>query len=913
MHNESTRPTCGGQPAAGPVTHVVLINNSRTKQIQARVRWTQVIADIGSNEEWAKRTRAAGDALVKAGGVKKMDPDDDDDELRALVKAYGDAKGRQPCLLPSADAPVGTFRTDLDYGQHHSRCYSYDLDDGDLAGLEGDDRRALVTAALAVLEDYPHAVAWGESASCDGWVVIHGPRAATEAGHKHYYEAIKAELPEAVRALIPETGQNELGRLRYIAAGGGRRAHYNPQNSPMRLEPPPEEPAAPAPPRAGRGAGNRGRQSPEAWMEAWPEGLDPLTLVRTQWEGPCPGCLKRTGSGGDDRFHVNAAAPHAFGCRHCLDDKGKPSMEPYWAVFGRGKGKAEAVAMLTALHGGGPFHQVGGLIGAQLRRTWRYMDRARGPYWARYRGGIWEDLTTQDNSLIDWVSAHRLRIAGQLEKQGMADLGKKLAVDYLWNGQKHRGSDLWAGLRSVCVGEVPDRARYHVATPGGCVDLRTGEMHPHSPECGQRGMTVGRYLPVEWPRLSAVLGAHLELVFSPGVQLIFLELVGLSLTGEAATHRGLVLVKGSWRSGKGAIVELTRESLGTRAGALGLDWFGRKSGDIDAETADLLHLQPDSIAVAEMGVDSLSHRRKFLAAFGGQDVLTARRPHGATISGKFRSLGWSSCVEVPRFDAGSGIEGRLVVLPTLGTLPEALRRGHGEMFTQDLLDSVVTGGILRIREAGFFDGGYTPPGGDKDAATAEVLAAMDPWAAWLARLPDSWHSRPVDEAWWEAMADTGEEITETSWGGQINRSPRWTKRRGEVAGVRKMRLYLQGNQGSVEKNVYKEDKKKNQDQTTATLASQPAPEGDEQYHGPLPQLCPKHRTLMVGAFCHGCYREWQDQERSPDPQEEDSPEPSGQAQRGGAPVERCDIHMGYRMREGVCQICDHEDADNDTD
>ena len=325
--------------------------------------------------------------------------------------------------------------------------------------------------------------------------------------------------------------------------------------------------------------------------------------------------------------------------------------------------------------------------------------------------------------------------------------------------------------------------------------------------------------------------------------------MGLSLTGEAATHRGLVLVKGSWRSGKGAIVELTRESLGTRAGALGLDWFGRKSGDIDAETADLLHLQPDIIAVAEMGVDSLSHRRKFLAAFGGQDVLTARRPHGATISGKFRSLGCSSCVEVPRFDAGSGIEGRLVVLPTLGTLPEELRRGHGEMFTQDLLDSVVTGGILRIREAGFFDGGYTPPGGDKDAATAEVLAAMDPWAAWLARLPDSWHSRPVDEAWWEAMADTGEEITETSWGGQINRSPRWTKRRGEVAGVRKMRLYLQGNrqgnQGSVEKNVYKEDKKKNQDQTTATLASQPAPEGDEQYHGPLPQLCPKHRTLMV--------------------------------------------------------------------
>ncbi len=520
--------------------------------------------------------------------------------------------------------------------------------------------------------------------------------------------------------------------------------------------------------------------------------------------------------------------------------------------------------------------------------------------------------------MIDWVSAHRLRIAGQLEKQGMADLGKKLSTDYLWNGQKFRDSDLWAGLRSVCVGEVPDRPRFHVATPGGCVDLRTGEMHPHSPECGQRGKTAGQYLPAEWPRLAEVLRKHFERVFSPGVQLIFLELVGLSLTGAAATHRGLVLVKGLWRSGKGAVVELQRISLGGRAGALGVDWFGRKSGDIDAETAELLHLQPDSIAVAEMGVDSLSQRRKALAAFGGQDVLTARRPHGATITGKLAGLGWSSCVEVPRFDAESGIEGRLVVLPTLGTLPEDLRRGHEEMFTQDLLDAVVTGAILRIREAGVCDGGYIPPGGDKDPATAEVLAAMDPWAAWLTRLPDSWDTRLVEEARLEAMAEIGEEINETRWGSRINLSKRWTKRRGEVSGVRGTRLYLQGNrqgnQGSNGKNANKGYKKET-GQPLVTLAAQPEtpaePEGNEQYHGPLPKICPEHRTLMVGAFCHSCYREYQDQERSPKPQPEDSPKPSWQSQT--APVERCDIHMGYRMTEGVCQICVHEDAAGDDD
>ena len=917
MHEDFTRPTCGGQQADRRITHTTLIRNSHALTLGGQVSWARVIEDLRSNPHWLKLAQAAEDALAKAGGLKKA-PKDATPEVKALVLDYGDAKRNLPALVPSIiNAPEKTPRKDLPY-YWHSGCYAYDLDDGALEGLDGEERRSMVQAALDALDGFPHEVASGLSISNDGWTVISGPKAASEAAHHHYLRAIRDKLPEAVRILIPETGQTEIGRLRYMAAG--RFARHNPDNCPMVVDPPPavEE----ASPRAGRSSGNRKRKTPEDWMAAWPPGLAPLVKRSTQWEGPCPSCALEAGDGGDDRFHVNVAAPHHFGCRHCLDAKGQPSMKPYWSVFGRGKGKADAVAeFLTALHGGGPFHQVGAFIGEQLARTWRYVDRARGPHWARYRGGIWEDLTTQDRSLLDRVSAHRLRIAGQLEKQGMADLGKKLSTDYLWNGQKFRDSDWWAGLRSVCVGEVPDRARFHVATPGGCVDLRTGEMHPHSPECGQRGKTAGRFLPAEWPRLAEVLRKHFERVFSPGVQLIFLELVGLSLTGEAATHRGLVLVKGLWRSGKGAVVELQRISLGTRAGALGVDWFGRKSGDIDAETAELLHLQPDSIAVAEMGVDSLSQRRKALAAFGGQDVLTARRPHGATITGKLAGLGWSSCVEVPRFDAESGIEGRLVVLPTLGTLPEDLRRGHQEMFTQDLLDAVVTGAILRIGEAGVFDGGYIPPGGDKDPVTAEVLAAMDPWAAWLTRLPDSWDTRLVEEARLEAMAEIGEEITETSWGGMINRSPRWTKRRGEVSGVRGTRLYLQGNrqgdQGSDGKSAYKGYKKEKRDQTTVTLAAQPEtpsePEGDEQYHGPLPKFCPEHRTLLVGAFCHACYREWQDQERSPVPQAKDRSEPSGQSQQGGAPVERCDIHMGYRMTEGVCQICVHEDAVGDAD
>ena len=64
------------------------------------------------------------------------------------------------------------------------------------------------------------------------------------------------------------------------------------------------------------------RPTPEEWKDRCPE----LRRVKTQLEGPCPLC------GGNDRFHVNLAPPHKFGCRQCGEGK-----EILGKVFG-GKG-----------------------------------------------------------------------------------------------------------------------------------------------------------------------------------------------------------------------------------------------------------------------------------------------------------------------------------------------------------------------------------------------------------------------------------------------------------------------------------------------------------------------------------------------------------------------------------------------
>ena len=315
---------------------------------------------------------------------------------------------------------------------------------------------------------------------------------------------------------------------------------------------------------------------------------------------------------------------------------------------------------------------------------------------------------------------------------------------------------------------------------------------------------------------------------------------------------------------------------------LSADWFSRRAGDIDAETAGLLHRRPNSVSTSELGPESLKHRKKVLAALGGEDELSARRPHGATVTGIITALWWSSCVELPEFDVGDGMSERLAVLPTIRKLSPRVKKSERQTFTQNLLDAVITGAILTIRAVGFFDDspdGYVAPGGPWDSATAAGLAEMDPLADWLEKLPDSWDCSLVEDARAQAQDDLGEEITATRFGGHVNNSERWDKRRKQVAEVQKMRLHLAAGcrvadplQGFSEPPAYIPTKL---DENPATLQPpggeavaqaeveraelQPTVDdetGDRPYHGPEPQICRKHTQALVGEGCPACYREW---------------------------------------------------------
>ena len=705
------------------------------------------------------------------------------EELRAQLasggrgpgSAYDEGKESLPAIMPASCAPGGTLVKNLPT-RFLSGLYGYDID----KFVDPKNRPAIKQALI----DSPGAVMVGDSTSGDLWVVYAGPTAQSVDEYLQHWRAILGRMPAGAIAANGKESKNR-NRLRYLAHDP--ECWLAKEFVPLVLPAAAPDSRKRTPKSTSRGKNNKSaaysaaggganwRPTPDEWLIKCPE----LRTASTQLEGPCPAC------GGQDRFHVTLAPPYLFGCRQCPEhDPLRPARAAFPGLFARGSTRDG--------HGGGVWYRIGEFIGENLRATWRYDDDPAGSFWSRYEDGVWSPLTSRDRRMLGSISARRYHLAAEMFDAGFPEGAAALVKDHDWNREKHSNSDMWDGLHNACLGKIPDPKEHHVAVANGCVDLVTGVMHDHSPECGQRGKAAGAYRPEDAVMLADTFHAYFDKVFVREDQRKYLELVGLCMTGDASAHRGLAMIKGCSRSGKGGAVRLQERSLGSRAVGLSSDWFNRKIQDIDNETANLIIHRPDSIASSEIGFDSLQHRRKVCAVAGGEDTISARRPHGVTVSGPVYGLFWTSCVQLPHFEAGEGMDERLVVLRTLKKLkPRERSKAAGR--NPILLDAVITGGIMAIRAAGFFDddgAGYIAPGGPDDAATSEDLKKMDPLAPWLEELSDEWHGRRVEDAREQAMGDLSLEISQTSFGNCIGKSERWGKSRGAVNNVQAVRLKL---------------------------------------------------------------------------------------------------------------------------
>ena len=260
-------------------------------------------------------------ALGALGFPEKLQRDNPGHSIALKARAsYGRLKGNLPYFTPSGTWP-GDDRTDTSQTAHTSLLVA-DLDhmqrrELDPAGIR-DRAGELSYVRVAFISP------GGDGVKVVGEVtppLSPGERTLHVRAWQAFVEALVRDLDIPIDVSDPQN--RNLLRLCYLSDDPGIRVKTGPA---LTLESPPPADSK----RKRTSARSRTVQesddqkflpTPEEWQAACPD----LQRVGKGLVGPCPACS------GTDRFHVDIAPPHGWGCRHCKINGN--SLAPYRAAF----------------------------------------------------------------------------------------------------------------------------------------------------------------------------------------------------------------------------------------------------------------------------------------------------------------------------------------------------------------------------------------------------------------------------------------------------------------------------------------------------------------------------------------------------------------------------------------------------
>ena len=405
-----------------------------------------------------------------------------------------------------------------------------------------------------------------------------------------------------------------------------------------------------------------------------------------------------------------------------------------------------------------------------LRDSYRYANIYDQLGWWWYDGRRWVPLQSDDPRLLDSIGRRRLDLVDELNRHGKDGLAELISSDERWQRIKGKTTDFWTGMRDILAGPVPDPKLYHVGTPSGVVDLRTGELYPHHPDYNIRAVTTGKYRPDESEALREAIRQRFDKVLDPETQLAYVQLVGLALTKRAQSYRPVVMIIGPSGSGKGDAANIALRSMGDLGMQVSREWLAmRIRNEIDAATTEILERQSAMVKVDELETETsvATHR---LLELTGNTPLSSRRAYGSLVKGTIRAQVWTTAVSPPNMSATSGLRRRLAVLRTQRELrPDEIDEDGAE--NQDLLDAVLTLGAMEA--IAFYKPGYRAPEG-RTSDKEEALADMDEVAHWL-ESRDDLHQVLTTDALKRANEELEGTHTQTFFSTKITQSKRWKK------------------------------------------------------------------------------------------------------------------------------------------
>ena len=669
--------------------------------------------------------------------------------LRALLAEggrkgpYAKAKLEMPAIVPAMRAPKGTELKGLPI-RHHNGLYGFDIDEM----RENLD----LPAVRQSLIDAPGAVMVGTSCAGDAlYAIFAGTVAKDEADYKRHWDAIAAGLPTAARVASGRASKNS-NRIRFLAHDDAvwlAEGPVTPLAGARSLEAPPALAAPPAP--------QDDDHAPDADALAVflpPDDYNPwlgwLATLKARWFSvsevvawSAQGAKYQPGEV-EQRWNTlpeddpEDARRKLWGHAYNLGWPGPAAATAHTSTYSPPQPAAPSPTTATLSIGRSPWQFIGQVCADRLRGSFRY-DVELDSFWQFTEGTHWR-LTTDTKRLTDPLTDQRLRIADDL-KDKWPTASEALRKPKAWHDSiRSPLSEFWTEVRMGLRRPSPAPPDWQLATPGGVIDLRTGEHDDHDPRVHDTlAVTRGEYQPAcDNDLRDELFEKRLKHNIAEGGYDSLLKLLGLAATRKAQELRSILWLHGTSGGGKGMVKNLLRAAFHRYCGTASLDLLERRIDDIDAGLADLLEADPFLVLCDELGGDYIRASR--FMSLTGNHQFSARRPHQRVpFSGSFRALWVCPTVNPPRLNSKDGTERRSAVI---GFESKFVGPGGNEDFHQYELDALVTWAV--VEAAAVYKPDYEATLGEKEKLK-KLLGAIDPLQAWLDTMPEGWAGTPLSE------------------------------------------------------------------------------------------------------------------------------------------------------------------------
>lgn len=385
----------------------------------------------------------------------------------------------------------------------------------------------------------------------------------------------------------------------------------------------------------------------------------------------------------------------------------------------------------------------------------RYVpERGMWMRWDTYRW-TWDDLNLTVELARDMIRAlnpDEFRDDEELQKAARRHRSKSLSKGGVFALLGLAQSDRRIAISATRL----DAAPRHLNTPGGIVDLATGQLHPADPDALHSRATIvtpNRDMPT--PRWNAFLADS----FNHDTELTgFLQrLCGYSASADTGTHV-LPFLFGAGQNGKSVLMDVLQQLLGDYAAPApaGFLMVGRQE-----HSEELARLQGLRLVVAsEVNQEARFDEAKMKELTGG-DLITARYMHRSFFTFKPTHHLWLMANHQPRVKGGGhSFWRRLRLVPFTQVVPEEkkipnLARILVEEEGPGILAWIIEGAVQ------YFAKGLAEPASVK-AATAAYAAEEDHIGRFIeerctldpAARVEAGNLRAMYETWCQAEGET---------------------------------------------------------------------------------------------------------------------------------------------------------------